>query len=1593
MEKVMQENARPFLAAAAIVLGTSMYVPAWAANPTSANLVAHWQLDEASGLVAHDVTGQHDGQLSSAGATFEANGIAGNALRLNRALNGMVMVSHLPELVTNDFTVAAWAKLPPGDTTPLTVLWAQHEAWNADGCFAFLNVAANMGAVGRASVVVNDGYHVATGTSSIHDGQWHQIVVAYAKSGQTLIYVDGSPAEASMGSVGIIDRGAPFMIGGLFGNEVTGVPNGYFTGWIDDVQVYSQVLTSTEIDSLFANPGQNLLGLYSPPVIISPNGGSFTNSIEVVLTATVPGTSIRYTLDGSEPVVASLVYSEPIMLTNTATLSARLFVGDLPASAIVSALFTKTVPVPPPTALVAHWRLDESSGAVAHDVTGQHDGQLSAAGATFEASGIAGNALRLNRSLNGMVMVSHLPELVTNDFTVAAWAKLPVGDTTSLTVLWAQHEAWNADGCFAFLNVLSGLGIAGKASVLLNDGYHVATGTSAINDGQWHQIAATYAKSGRTILYVDGTPAEATMNSVPIIDRGAPFMIGGLFGNEVTGLPNGYFTGWIDDVQVYSRALTETELDTLFTNPGINLMELAHQAIWAVPGPGSYDHSVELRLLTSLADGIIHFTLDGGEPTLEAAAFTTPVRLSTNVTVKARAFVGTNSASEVFTAAYQITLTPPAITTALASNSVVLGKAFTFAASAIGSSPLFYQWSFQGASLPDQTNQTLSLSHVTEAQAGVYSVTVSNEVGAVTKAVLNLAVILPPTIVVQPQSISVVAGQVATFAVVATGTEPLTYSWYRSGGVLVGSGSPTLTLSNVTQTAGYYVKVSNTAGYKTSSTATLTVVPAPVAPTIVTAPQSQIVNADADVTFTVSVSGTSPFAYQWYRNGQLISGAAAATLLLPGVKVTDAGTYVVRVSNDGGAATSGGAVLDVDSGVAGGLVNFDNHLPGFGIDAPVFDSDGTNRLSGPAFLAQLYAGLTIETLAAVGPAVPFRTGSGAGYVVRDSTVRTIPSVTPGGEAQVQMRVWESARGATFEEAFAAGGRTGKSDVLRIMTGGGIPPMPPASMVGLASFIVRAETVPPVITITSPAPGTTGDERVALVGTVTDNAGVASARWERDGQTIGNLPLSGGSFAVTGLLLHRGENRFRVVAQDVSGNEAAADVVTVWVPLRTLTFQEVAPVQEGLRVVLPLKLASSGEVGGLLFVLQYDTEQFQDPQFAWGPMQGGLSQVNYANGQIRATLSLSGGGIPEAVGELSLRVRSVPMAVNAAVALELLSASDQAGNRFVYGTDVVPGLVTVLPRRIKGDNNGNDRLDVGDATIIQQFLVGLQLPREWDVAANDLNQVHPQPPALDPGDVTKVLRAVVGLDPQPELPPIGLSVANVRRDFTERPRVVAWAARGSGGEVLLAADRLRARAGDSVHVQVCLANVTMKIAGVSFRLNYPAGCLRLVDSASVQVGPIVPADAMAAWNVSPSWATPTGQVTCAIVSATAWQNATGVVASLTFVVEPSYDGQAEWPVELAGVELTSDDGYDLYNLAGATLIVNPRPRFTANPVLAGGTGRLTYLGVAGSEYGLEASSDLLTWVPVANGTNSTGTATVVDLTAGGTDVRFYRVKEW
>lgn len=142
------------------------------------------------------------------------------------------------------------------------------------------------------------------------------------------------------------------------------------------------------------------------------------------------------------------------------------------------------------------------------------------------------------------------------------------------------------------------------------------------------------------------------------------------------------------------------------------------------------------------------------------------------------------------------------------------------------------------------------------------------------------------------------------------------------------------------------------------------------------------------------------------------------------------------------------------SAYAQGTVNFANvagPATARTVNAPVFHTDGTTRLSGPGFQAQLYAGPSASALTAVGNPAPFLTGAGAGYFQGGS--RTIPTVAPGAAATVVVRAWDTATGATWEAA----GIKGESGAITVTTGGaGTPPSLPANLVGLQSFSLVPE---------------------------------------------------------------------------------------------------------------------------------------------------------------------------------------------------------------------------------------------------------------------------------------------------------------------------------------------------------------------------------------------------------------------------------------------------------------------------------------------------------------------------------------------------------
>lgn len=174
-----------------------------------------------------------------------------------------------------------------------------------------------------------------------------------------------------------------------------------------------------------------------------------------------------------------------------------------------------------------------------------------------------------------------------------------------------------------------------------------------------------------------------------------------------------------------------------------------------------------------------------------------------------------------------------------------------------------------------------------------------------------------PEITTQPRNQIILAGTDVTFTVVATGSPAPNYQWQLNGVNIRDAINATLTLSKVSrnQSGNYTVVVSNTAGSVTSQPATLTVSLTVIPPSIVTQPQDQTVTLGANVTFMAVASGIEPLSYQWKFNGTIIPGATGPSLTRNSVRASDAGGYVVVVTNSAGSVTSRTAALIVTAPV------------------------------------------------------------------------------------------------------------------------------------------------------------------------------------------------------------------------------------------------------------------------------------------------------------------------------------------------------------------------------------------------------------------------------------------------------------------------------------------------------------------------------------------------------------------------------------------------------------------------------------------------------------------------------------------------------
>ena len=145
--------------------------------------------------------------------------------------------------------------------------------------------------------------------------------------------------------------------------------------------------------------------------------------------------------------------------------------------------------------------------------------------------------------------------------------------------------------------------------------------------------------------------------------------------------------------------------------------------------------------------------------------------------------------------------TAPTVSIQPQDQTVFAGQTATFSVIASGTGPFSYQWYYNDDTLlTNATNPSLTITNAQLTDIGGYSVIVSNASGSMPSDTAALTVSVPtmPSIVTQPQSLTVLPGQSAVFTVIAGGSAPFSYQWYyNTNTMLTNETSDTLTLPNV----------------------------------------------------------------------------------------------------------------------------------------------------------------------------------------------------------------------------------------------------------------------------------------------------------------------------------------------------------------------------------------------------------------------------------------------------------------------------------------------------------------------------------------------------------------------------------------------------------------------------------------------------------------------------------------------------------------------------------------------------------------------------------------------------------------------------
>ena len=629
-----------------------------------------------------------------------------------------------------------------------------------------------------------------------------------------------------------------------------------------------------------------------------------------------------------------------------------------------NAILTVVVPacIPPPTGIVAWWRAEGDSTL---DIVGGNNGVF--LGEPSFTTGKVGQAFNFDG--NSYVQVPDSDSLhFTNTMTVECWVN---SSTASGEIVSKLGAAWFYQNAFT-LGFDPGTQTPhfGVNSQIPTGDYQISIGvhgTNAIPTNQWVHLAATV--DGTNVnLYVNGALAGSVPWTQGIFPGNQPLLIGSVLNGA--GNPTSYANGQIDEVSLYNRALSQSEIAAIYNARGAGKC-VNGVAPTITAGPTNQTAAVDGNASFSVAAtgwsplSYQWYNSSGSIPDATGPTLTLyNVQLSdagTYYVTASNPYGSTNSTSVILMVTNPPSCTPPPsdmvawwraednTLDSVGTNNGTFGETYGPNPSPYTNGEAGQAFNFDGQSyveVPDSSSLRFTNTMTVECWINVSSYGGAQTREAVEKSGFSLG--LDPA--TQTPYFGVLSSNSILSSTLTRGTAAIPLNqWVHLAGTVDGTNVNIYVngaiVGSVPWTRGIFVdtspleigcvladgrgsyfngQVDEVSLYKRALNPgeIAAIYNAGIAgkcigvnPTITGEPTDQTAVVGGSASFTVTASSPSPLSYQWYSSGESIAGGTNSTLTLSNVQLSDAGSYYAIVDNTSGSTNSINATLTVTNPV------------------------------------------------------------------------------------------------------------------------------------------------------------------------------------------------------------------------------------------------------------------------------------------------------------------------------------------------------------------------------------------------------------------------------------------------------------------------------------------------------------------------------------------------------------------------------------------------------------------------------------------------------------------------------------------------------